>query len=282
MSSLSTLPYLGSGLGHRGELDEPIRSAAGKIDWVEVISEEYLFADDGRRERLERLRELFPIVPHGAELSIGSPGEPDPLYLDALARLVDELDAPWFSDHLGYRCAEPSGPGALMPLPRSREVARELAAKARTVQAAVGAPFLLENIAYQVDLPAPMSEADFVAEVLEHCEAGLLLDLAALDANAAGHGYDPLAYLDRVPLERLVEVHLSGGAGRDGRAEDARSRPVPERVWALLDEVVARCPVPAVLIERDRDFPEDFTDLLDEVERARQAHVRRRDELMWV
>ncbi|MEU4409320.1 DUF692 domain-containing protein [Streptosporangium sp. NPDC023963] len=272
---LTGLPALGSGLGHRVELAEAIEAHAGRIDWLEVITERYLFAPADERERLEELVRLFPVVPHGVELSIGSEREPDGAYVEALAALVADIGAPWFSDHLCFTRTDRVDVGLLVPLPRTREVARRLGRRARRVQEAVGRPFLLENITYYVDLATPLTEAQFITEVMEHCECGLLLDLANLDINARNHGFDPLGFLDAIPLERVVQVHLAGGDDGDGDGDDGRlsldshGAAIPDRVWDLLAELMSRTHVNATLVERDQNFPDDFGDLLAEIDRAR-------------
>jgi uncharacterized protein len=271
VTPLHDLPHLGSGLGYRREIHQPTMEHRDRIDWLEVISEHYLFASVQGREQLAELRAAFPIVPHGIEMSIGTPGEVDENYLDALAALVDEIDAPYFSDHLCFTRAGGVSLGSLTPLPRSRALAKELGRKARRIQERVGAPFILENITYHVDLRTELTEAEFIAELCEHCECGLLLDLTNLHTNARNHGYDAAGFLDAIPTERVVQVHLAGGTEAHETLLDSHSSAVPEPVWELFDELLRRAPLKASLIERDQDFPDDFGELLGEVERARSA-----------
>jgi len=271
VTPLHDLPHLGSGLGYRREIHQQTMEHRDRIDWLEVISEHYLFASVQGRERLAELRAAFPIVPHGIEMSIGTPGEVDEDYLDALAALVDEIDAPYFSDHLCFTRAGGVSLGSLTPLPRSRALAKELGRKAQRIQERVGAPFILENITYHVDLRTELTEAEFIAELCEHCECGLLLDLTNLHTNARNHGYDAAGFLDAIPTERVVQVHLAGGTEAHETLLDSHSSPVPEPVWGLFDELLRRAPLKASLIERDQDFPDDFGELLGEVERARSA-----------
>ena len=262
------LPDLGSGLGHRPQLAKAVDEHHDRIDWLEVITEEYLFAPADTRERLRGLAGRLPVVPHGVDLSIGSDHEVDGAYVAALAELVAEIGAPWFSDHLCFTRTDQIALGLLAPVIRTREVARRLGRRAQRVQEEVGRLFLLENITYYVNLATPLTEAQFIAEVMEHCDCGLLLDLANLDINARNHGFDPLDFLDAIPLERVVQVHLAGGI--DGEMSvDSHGEAVPPRVWELLAELVSRTHVRATLIERDRNFPADFGDLLAEVDRAR-------------
>jgi uncharacterized protein len=271
VTPLHDLPHLGSGLGYRREIHQPTMEHRDRIDWLEVISEHYLFASVQGRERLAELRAAFPIVPHGIEMSIGTPGEVDEDYLDALAALVDEIDAPYFSDHLCFTRAGGVSLGSLTPLPRSRALAKDLGRKAQRIQERVGVPFILENITYHVDLRTELTEAEFIAELCEHCECGLLLDLTNLHTNARNHGYDAAGFLDAIPTERVVQVHLAGGIEAHETLLDSHSSPVPEPVWELFDELLRRAPLKASLIERDQDFPDDFGELLGEVERARSA-----------
>ena len=102
-----------------------------------------------------------------------------------------------------------------------------------------------------------MDEAIFLAEALERADALLLLDVANVYANARNHGWDPLEYLDRLPLERLAYVHVAGGVERGGLYHDSHAHPVPAEVLGLLEELSARVAVPGVLLERDDRFPPD-------------------------
>jgi uncharacterized protein (UPF0276 family) len=271
VTPLSDLPYLGSGLGHRREIQQQIWEHRGRIDWLEVITEHYLYASVQGRQRLAELSAEFPIVPHGIEMSIGTPGEVDENYLDALAELVAEIDAPYFSDHLCFTRAGGVSLGSLTPLPRSRSLAAELGRKAQRIQDRVGVPFILENITYHVDLDTELTEAQFIAEFCDHCECGLLLDLTNLHTNATNHGFSTAGFLDTIPVERIVQVHLAGGLEAHDTLIDSHSSAVPEPVWELLDELLRRTSLKATLIERDQDFPDDFGELLGEVDRARDA-----------
>src|SRR5690349_10460666 len=124
--AMAELPMLGIGLGYRTELDADIWANRATIDWLEVISEHFLNRPPERVEQALRLREAFPLIPHGVELSIGTEGPLDGAYVDALAAFVDLIDAPWFSDHLCFTRADGLALGQLIPLPRSRAAAAEI------------------------------------------------------------------------------------------------------------------------------------------------------------
>jgi uncharacterized protein (UPF0276 family) len=265
-----SLPRLGVGVGYRGELHDGIASHATDVEWLEIITEHYIDTPPERLMLAQELRRTFPLIPHGIEMSIGTPGELDESYLAAVTDFVAAIDAPWFSDHLCYTRAGGVALGDLTPLPRTREMASTVAAKAQQAQNAVGAPFLLENITYYVDIPAELSEAEFISLVMEQCECGLLLDLTNVYTNAVNHGFDAIDFLDSLPLERVVQIHVAGGVWNGQVLIDSHDHPVPEQVWSLLGHVVERAPVKGVLLERDSRFPADFSDITGELARARE------------
>ncbi|PXX61015.1 hypothetical protein DFR70_109206 [Nocardia tenerifensis] len=265
---LGRLPALGVGLGYRREIDAAIMANHERIDCLEIITENFLDTPVGGP--LEQLRDQFALVPHGIELSIGTEGPLDDGYLDGLALLVARVDAPWCSDHLSFTRAGGLSIGQLTPLMRTRELADDIAGKARRVQERVGTPFLLENITYHLDFPAELSEAEFITRVVERAGCGLLLDLTNVFVNATNHGYDAIEFVNSIPLERVVQMHLAGGYWSGGTLLDSHSAPVPAEVWELLDYVAGRTPaLRCVILERDQDFPDDFDELTADLRRAR-------------
>lgn len=264
------LPALGVGLGYRRELHDSIVAHQDSIDCLEVISDHYLNLPTEHMTPLLSLAGQLPVVPHGIDLSIGTSGELDGDYLDRLARLVGAIGAPWCSDHLSFTRTANLEIGSLTPLLRTRVAAAEVAAKTAQVRHHVGVPFLLENISYYLDLPGELSEAQFITEVMEQSECFLLLDFTNLFTNSVNHGFEPEQFLADIPLERVVEVHLAGGAWSGDTLLDTHSAPVPGEVWALFTETVSRMPaLRCVILERDQDFPSDFSELTADLNRAR-------------
>jgi uncharacterized protein len=264
------IPQLGVGIGYRPELGPAIQANFDAIDWLEVITEHYIQTTEDRLARAERLRQDFTLVPHGIEMSIGSAGVVDQGYVDALARFVSAVDAPWFSDHLCFTRTDEVALGMLTPVPRTYEMAATIARKAKYVQTRVARPFLLENITYYVDLRGNMSEAEFITAVLQESGCGLLLDLTNLFINSINHGYDPIEFLHAIPLDRVVQIHLAGGSWHGSTLIDSHDHPVPEEVWSLLAYVLVKAPVKGILLERDERFPETFHELGRELTRARR------------
>ena len=98
----------------------------------------------------------------------------------------------------------------------------------------------------------------------------MLLDVTNVYTNAMNHGFEAGAFLRRLPLEQVVQLHVAGGFWEDGQLIDSHSRPTPPEVWTLVDQVTAQAAVRGILIERDENLP-PLADLLPEVARARQS-----------
>ena len=170
------------------------------------------------------------VVPHGVRLSLGSPGPPDPARFAALAHLAERVDAPLVSEHIAFVRAGGVEAGHLLPVPRTRAMLEVLVANVGRAMARLPVPLALEPIAALVEWPGgEIDEGDFVTELLDRTGALLLLDVANLYANARNHGYDPVAMLDRLPLDRLAYVHVAGGsADAAGLYHDSHAHPVPD------------------------------------------------------
>lgn len=189
------------------------------------------------------------IVVHGVELSLGSHGGWNDAYIDVLDRFAAHRSFPWHSEHLGFlyhrRGDEIRHAGVPLPLPFTREAVDLVAPRIGTIRDRYGVPFLVENAAYYLpDLPTDRGwdEAVFLTEVVERADCGLLLDLFNLWVNARNHRTDVEATLARLPLERVVEIHVAGGDEVDGFLLDSHSGAVPAPVWDLLETVLARAP----------------------------------------
>jgi uncharacterized protein len=265
----AALPSLGAGLGYRRPLRDAIFGHASEIDWLELITDQFLPLTSESLDELRVLSARFPCVPHGLELSVGSTGPLDEYYLSQFCAVAEAVRAPWLSDHLCFTEGDGIRLGHLTPLPWTAEIADMVAAKARRVQDQAGRPFLLENIAYGFTLGADMTEAEFIYRVLEKSGCFLLLDVNNLYTNAVNFDFDPYQFLAAIPLDRVIQMHIAGGRWKDGVLEDSHDAPVPDPVWDLVRYVADRVDLPAVLLERDGRFPGDFRELLSEIGRAR-------------
>jgi uncharacterized protein (UPF0276 family) len=213
----------------------------------------------------------LPTVVHGVELSIGTASGWNDAYLDVLDEWRSHRGFPWHSEHIGFlftrRGERICHAGVPLPLPFTREAVTLVAGRARTIGDRYGVPFLLENAAYYLgDLPHDngWDEATFLNELVAAGDCGLLLDLFNLYVNATNHHLDPLALLERMPLERVVEVHIAGGDEAEGFLLDSHSGAVPEPVWAMLEWLLPRAPnVAGVVFEvLESHFPRVGLDLM--------------------
>jgi uncharacterized protein len=257
------LPELGVGIGWRSPIAAVIDDLPG-LRFCEVVAEA-LPCDGPPPGPLAQLRARgVTVIPHGTRLSLGQAEPLDTHRVRHLASAAAAVSAPLVSEHVAFVRAGGLEAGHLLPLPRSREALRVLTRNVRAVTAELGAPLALEPIAALFDWPDDeLDEAEFLTELLERTDTWLLLDVANVYANCRNRGTDPLALLDRLPLERVAYVHVAGGAEDSGRNpglyHDTHTAPTPGPVLALLGalrERLAACGGdPPVLLERDGRYP---------------------------
>jgi hypothetical protein len=248
------LPRLGLGIGWRPELALMI-DRRRDLGFVEILAEDFDTHAPLPAPVMQLRRRGVAVVPHGVSLSLGGVEPLDRVRLNALANLAECLGAPVVSEHIAFVRGGGRETGHLLPLPRTREALELVVANAREAKASLPVPLALENIATLFEWPNPeMDEAAFLTEVLERADVLLLLDIENVYANARNHGYDPLAFLSRIPLERIAYVHVAGGVERGGLYHDTHTHNVPTAVLDLLTELCARADVPGVMLERDDRF----------------------------
>ena len=207
------------------------------------------------KSRLEQAKSRFPLVTHGVNLSVGSSDELNNDYLSALADLLNFIDAPWWSDHLCFTSIDGAYMHDLLPLPLSAEAVEHVSKRARQAQAAVGRPLLLENISYYMEMPgSALAETDFICQILAGADCGLLLDVNNVYVNAVNLKFDPYKFIDALPLERVVQIHVAGHSNNGELLIDTHGAPVIEPVFDLLEYVLARTEVKAIMLERDQNL----------------------------
>ena len=262
----------GVGIGLRKELFEPLLATTRRVDWLEIVSENYIGATGRAAVMLARFRQRWPIIPHGVGLSVGS--ETPPGYLDGLVELVREVAPPYFSDHVCYSSIGARNYLDLLPLPRHAEAVDRVVRNARAAKAATGTPLILENITTYAEMPgSTMDEATFLTEIAEQAEVGLLLDVNNLYVNAINQKRAPLDLLDAFPLRHVRQLHLAGHTWDGDLLLDTHAAPIAPEVWELYSEVLRRCgPIPT-LIEWDQHIP-SLDAVLDEADRARDLMER--------
>lgn len=270
------------GLGWRPELAPAILARLDLIDVVEVIADDYLEADAKTIRSLQTLARLVPMSLHGVSLGLATTSPVEERRLQRFARLVGQIEPEAWSEHLAFVRAGGVELGHLAAPPRRESVIDGTAANVEAARRAIGARPLLENIATLIDPPAStMTEATWVQSTLAAADAKLVLDLHNLHANATNHCYDPFAFLDAIPIERVEQIHMAGGrwieadpqiAGRSHRRLlDDHLHDVPDAAYELLAAVAERADRPlTVILERDGSYP-PFASLLGEITRIREA-----------
>jgi uncharacterized protein (UPF0276 family) len=260
-------PAYGVGIGWRPEIAGFVAGLPG-LRFAEVVAESVHTHDDLPRGLSDLRDRGVAIVPHGVKLSLGGAEPVEPARVAHLAAVADRLAAPLVSEHIAFVRAGGTEAGHLLPIPRSREAVDAVVANVRRTQAELPVPIALEPIAALFDWPDDdLDEGAFLTEILERTDALLLLDVANVYANARNRGTEPAALFDRVPLDRIAYVHVAGGAEHDGIYHDTHTHAVPQPVLELVAELCARHRPPALMLERDGDYPpaEDLRKELDAI-----------------
>ena len=273
-NSFSDIPHLGAGFGFREAYRADLFLSRCAADFLEITVDHYFQAEPDKLRELDLLARHFTLIPHGLNLSLGSAEGIDSRYLDRFAVIVERVRPPYWSEHIAFTRAGGVEIGHLSPLPFTREAIDVLCRNIETARRRIPLPFVLENITYTAPLPgAEMNEAQFLRELLERTDCGLLLDITNLYINATNHGYDIDSFLDELPLERVVQLHFTGGHWHNGVLVDSHSEPTPEPVWELMELIAARAPVKGIILERDDNLP-PFAELAAEMARAREIGRR--------
>jgi len=269
---------LGIGVGLRTVHYDHILAEQPDVDWFEVLSDNYMHTRGRPLDFLDRISDRYPVALHGVGLSIGSTDPLNPDYLRQLRNLGRRCRAHWISDHIAWTGVSGFNGHDLYPVPYTHEALDHMVRRVRQVQDFLEAPLVLENPStYASFKSASLDEATFIRELVEHADAGLLLDVNNVYVNSRNHGFDPFAYLRELPLDRVVQFHVAGHTvvdaplgttGPETHLIDTHSATVSDPVWELLAEAFrlgARAPV---LLEWDADIP-SFPEVLAEAEKAR-------------
>lgn len=262
---------LGVGVGLRVPHYREILDEWPAVDFFEIISENFMVAGGRPLYHLDRVLEHYDVVQHGVSLSIGGSEPLDREYLRRLKALVRRVEPPWVSDHLCWCSAGGANLHDLLPLPHTRELVRLVAERARQVQDFLEVPFALENTSsYLTFTASEMTEWEFVTEVVERADVGLLFDVNNVYVSAYNHGFDALEFVRRVPHARIQQIHLAGHTNRGSYIIDTHDGPVIDPVLELYRETIALTGAVSTLLEWDDAIP-PFSDLLTEAERIRQV-----------
>jgi uncharacterized protein (UPF0276 family) len=249
-------PVHGAGLGlRRSFLDAVAERSPAQMGFYEVAPENWIGIGGRLGGRFRELTERHPFVCHGLSLSIGSPAPLDEGFVQRLKGFLDSHGIRAYSEHLSY-CSDDGHLYDLLPIPFTDEAVRHVATRVRRVQDILERRIALENVSYYAAPGREMPEIDFINAVLEEADCDLLLDVNNIYVNSINHGYDPVAFLARLPSARILYAHIAGHyeEAPDLRV-DTHGADVIDPVWALLAEAYARFGVFPTLLERDFNIP---------------------------
>ena len=263
-------PNLGLGVGLRAVHFPYILSNQPQVDWFEIISENFM--DSGGRPRyvLEQIAERYPVVMHGVSLSIGST---DPLnfeYLTKLKRLAAAVKPLWISDHLCWTGVLGLNAHDLLPIPLNEDTLVHVVERVRNVQDFLERPLVLENPSSYVTFSgSTMSEWEFLTRMAAEADCGLLLDVNNVYVSSINHNFDPVEFVENVPHERIVQIHLAGHTDCGKYRIDTHDDHVIDPVWELYRQAHRRTGGVSTLLEWDAKIP-PFPVVHAEVLKAKQ------------
>ena len=268
MSALA-YPSLGFGLGLRTQHYEAVLAERPRVDWFEVLTENYLVAGGKPLHFLARIREQYPIALHGVSLSIGSTDVLDHEYLEQIRSLAARFEPAWISDHLCWTGVAGRNTHDLLPLPYTEEALRHVIERVGAVQDILGRRLVLENVSSYVSFAAStLREWEFLRAVAEGADCLILLDVNNVYVSSINHEFDPLTYLAALPAARVQQIHVAGHQDLGTHLIDTHDRPVSAAVWDLYTEAVRRFGAVSTSLERDAAIP-SLAELVTEVEIAR-------------
>lgn len=271
-------PFAGFGLGLRRAHYDDFLSGDVPVDFVEVITENYMI-EGGRALRiLDQVRERLPVILHGVSMSIGSAGGLDEDHLARLRTLEQRIDPLWVSDHLCWTRTSAHNSHDLLPMPLTGEAMNAVCANIDRAQEALGRAMLFENPSSYLTFPEDeMNEWEFLTEMTRRTGCYLLLDVNNIYVSACNHGFSAQEYLAGLPLDRVRQIHIAGHEPATPERNiiiDTHDREIAEGVWDLYATAIGMLPqAVATMIERDDHIP-PLSDLLAELDRARDIAGR--------
>ena len=246
----------GVGIGLRIPHYRHILEKKPVVDWFEIISENFM-GDGGRPlEILDQILEQYRVVQHGVSMYFGSTDPLNREHLGKLKRLVRRTGTPWLSDHLCWGSVDGRYTHDLLPMPYTQAAARVAARKIREVRDFLEVPIAVENVSSYAEFTvSEMTEWEFLSEVVERADCGILLDVNNIYVSAFNHGFDPVEYIHGIPENRVAQIHIAGHTRYRKCILDTHDHPVIDPVWNLYARAIQRCGPAATLLEWDDRIP---------------------------
>jgi uncharacterized protein (UPF0276 family) len=240
------------------------------VDWFEIISENYM-VDGGRPlEILDQILERYRVVQHGVSTYFGSTEPLNREHLKKLKRLVKRTNTPWLSDHLCWGSVDGRYTHDLLPMPYTFAAATVTARKIREAMDFLEVPIAVENVSSYAEFNvSEMTEWEFLTEVVERADCGILLDVNNIYVSSFNHNFDPFDYLNNIPAERVAQIHIAGHSRYRKYILDTHDHPVIDPVWKLYARAIELIGPTATLLEWDASIP-SFDEVHNEALKANQ------------
>jgi len=263
----------GVGIGLRIPHYNHILEKKPVVDWFEIISENFM-VDGGRPLHvLDQILEQYRVVQHGVSMYFGSVEPLNREHLRRLKALVRRTKTPWLSDHLCWGSVDGTYSHDLLPMPYTFEAAKKTAQKIREARDFLEVPVVVENVSSYAEFHASeMTEWQFLTEVVEDADCGILLDVNNIYVSSRNHNFDPYDYVNNVPHERVAQIHIAGHSKYERYILDTHDHPVIDPVWRLYERAVELVGPTATLLEWDDRIP-SFDEVHREALKATR-HVR--------
>lgn len=269
---------LGFGVGLRAKhYDVFLKDRPGSVNWLEIISENYIEAHRGHWRMLADLRHDYPFVMHGVSLSVGSTDAFDESYLQLLKKLADYLEVSWISDHLCFTGVNKINTHDLLPIPYTEEALKHVISRVHKVQEVVGRAFTFENASTYIEFDgSTLTEQEFFQELHKKTGCGILLDVNNVYVSSFNHGWDAKAYIDAIPADAIVQYHLAGHTNKGSHLIDTHDNHVVDEVWELFRYTLKTKGAKSTMIEWDASIPE-FDVLEAELQKAKDVAASVKD-----
>jgi uncharacterized protein (UPF0276 family) len=251
------LPDLGIGVALRSKHYPHILAKWPEVAWFEILSENYMTTGGRPLWILDQIAERYPIVMHGVSLGIGGTDPIDFDYLRELEALAARTKAVWMGDHVCWTGVAGQNNHDLWPVAYDERTLKHLVERVRIVQDFLERPLVLENASTYLEFAqSSMPEAEFIRRLADESDCALLLDVNNIYVSSRNHGFDPRAYLDHVPWDRVVQVHMAGHTDHGTHCIDTHMGEVRQEVWDLYAEAMRRGGAKPTLLEWDQDIPD--------------------------
>ena len=272
-------PYLGFGLGLRTEYQPLFLTERPAVDWLEIITENYLIPGGNALQELDNLRQHYPMVMHGVSLSIGSTDPIDWDYLNEVKQLAKRIEPAWISDHLCWTGIHGKNTHDLLPLPYTEELIQHVVMRLCQIQDFLGQRLLIENVSSYITYQhSVMPEWEFITEILHRADCLMLLDVNNIYVSSVNHDFDPIQYITALPSSRIYQIHLAGHENNGDYLIDTHDHDIIDEVFALYQTTLRHHGLISTMIERDDNLPA-LSHVLNELQRARRIAEKIEEEL---